>query len=97
MNPNDQDPILSVFRKKEPSDLQMQKWKRAVKREAGILKGSHASNGKKRVFEWIAASLVGFAMGGLLFSSLQRESPLTRIAEYQQDDATIEYVRIKMD
>jgi hypothetical protein len=70
----------------KPNELQMQKWQRAVRKEL------------KDKFNWstIAASLIGFALGALVFGS-NSNSHSKKQAENNFDNATVEYVTIKTD
>ncbi|WP_413289770.1 hypothetical protein [Bdellovibrio sp. HCB337] len=88
MKDNDLDILLAEYRNKSATDLQVQKWKRAVRAE---LKTRIAP--PKTVWVQLAAAcLVGFVMGALLFRTEQLQHSFEKIAQKNNDDATIEYV-----
>ena len=102
----DLDLLLSEYRKIQPDDLQMQKWKSAVRREAY---GSRSTQ-KPVWLQLAAASVVGFVVGGLVIKMTgaepsgqrfeavaQIESTKSEGAENDKSGATIEYSFTKND
>lgn len=74
---------------KEPTDFEIQSWKRTL-RSRGALPSRQ---------EWLrlaAASLIGFLIGGLIFSSKNSTSEF-QVAGIQANDATIERVYVNLD
>lgn len=112
-NPNadlNLDILLAEYRKPMPSDLQMQKWKNAIRTDPkSILANvgavydktskSAASPGigsQKQIWlQLIAATVVGFIVGALFFKNLPSDH--SRPEQNYADDATIEYVVTKIE
>lgn len=83
--------LLSEYRKQEPTDLQMQKWKRAVRSELSSKKES-----KKTLWmQLAAASVVGFLIGAMVFKSSKQDQMFQNVAQNETDNATVEYVFTK--
>lgn len=89
MKDKDLDILLAEYRNKQPSDVQMQKWKRAVRRELGV---TTASPKKQIWMQLVAASIVGFLVGALVFKTTKTEDPFQKLAQNDNDNATVEYV-----
>jgi hypothetical protein len=100
MKDKDLDILLSEYRNKIPSDFQIQKWKTAVRSELSRDTQQAIPNEIKRSRVWIqviAASLVGFLVGAMVFSPKGHEGTTTRFPQNESGDATIEYVYTKSD
>ncbi len=83
--------LLSKFRKKNPNDLQMQKWKRAV----ASSRPQRSVSPRHRWVELAVASIIGFVIGAAMFGWLKPRSSDLLVAENQQNDATYEFVLTK--
>lgn len=91
MKDKDLDLLLSEYRSQQTSDLQVQKWKRAVRRET-----NGRDRSKKRL--WIqlaAASIVGFLVGAIAFKTSDQSALFKDLAQNNGDNATVEYVFTK--
>lgn len=89
------DKFLSDSRKKEPSDFQMKKWKKAVAQANNRTIIPKAPTGRAYWGQMVAAVLVGVVIGGLLFGNLeQTKSP--EVPESSYEDATIEVIYTKL-
>ena len=86
----DWDILLREMRQKEPTQMQKQHWKKAIKNEI------HLSKVRSPLFSWqlVAASLVGFLLGASIFGWRSSEFPI-HVAQNDIDNATIEYVFTK--
>lgn len=90
MKDKDLDILLSEYRKNQPTQLQVQKWKKAVQKER--------QPKPKYEFQWtqiIAASVVGFLVGAMVFYSTKNKDAFQNFAQIENDNATIEYVFTK--
>lgn len=92
MNNNDLDLLLAEYRNVKPTDLQTAKWKRAVRAE---LKPKRA---RTPWMQLAAASVVGFLVGGLVFS-LGRMSATGGEENFRNvaSNETFEMVYVKTD
>lgn len=91
MNDKDLDLLLAEYRNTQPTSMQVQKWKRAVRQELNAVKPS-----KKQIWmRLVAASVVGFIVGAIVFGRNKTESAFQQLAKNEADDATIEYVYTK--
>ena len=88
MKDKDLDILLSEYRKEEPTDIQMQKWKQAVRREVK----SSVPERKNTWNQLLVASLVGFIVGALVFKTNKTEDEFQTFAKNDRESATIEYV-----
>lgn len=91
MKDKDLNLLLSEYRSQQTSDLQLQKWKRAVRRETNV-----RGRSKKRL--WIqlaAASIVGFIVGAIAFKTSDQSTLFQNLAQNNGDNATVEYVFTK--
>lgn len=86
MNDRELDLLLAEYRKKRPTDLQMRKWKNAVRAE---LRKPPRVN--KTWVQLIAACAAGFVAGAMFFKSDVEKT----VAEKSPGNATIEYVFVK--
>jgi hypothetical protein len=87
----DLDLLLSEIRSQTPNELQMQKWKNAVRNEL------RTNKKPKRVF-WMqlaAASVIGFLVGAVVFKNTKQEDSFQNLAQFDGDNATVEYVLTK--
>jgi len=91
MNDNELNQLLSEFRAKEPSDFQIHKWKRATHTENHSIKPIH----NRSWFQAIAASVIGFVVGGFVFSSKHSLNHSQELSKNVVGNATIEYVLTK--
>jgi len=96
MKKNDEDlyldQLLSSYREEPVSDLQIQKWKKAVR--------SQVPHRQRRSWQWaqlVAAGLVGFIVGSLFFHSRANQIPVADGIQNDTENATIEYVVTKSD
>ena len=88
MSDQDLNYLLSEYRNKKPTDLQIQKWKNAIDREHSLKDHSTRSVW----FQLVASSIVSFILGGIAFNFLQDKEVSSGIANNFGNDATIEYV-----
>lgn len=88
MNDQELKNLLSEYRDKKPSDLQIQKWKNAILQE----QKKKLSPSRSVWLQLVACSIVSFVLGGVAFSALQNKEESLEIANNFQNDATIEYV-----
>lgn len=93
MKDTDLDILLSEYRKEMPTDFQMKKWKRAVRSELNIKKVSM----KTFWLQLVAASVVGFLIGAIVFKSSHQDRLFQNFAQNDSDNATIEYVFTKIN
>lgn len=92
MKDNDLDLLLSEYRSQKPSELQVQKWKSAVRREIASQKNSN----KNLWMQLVAATLVGFIVGALAFKTSKQEDIIFQnFAQNDENNATLEYVFTK--
>lgn len=91
MKDQDLDILLAEYRNQKPTDLQMQKWKQTVRQELRQRKAPR----KQLWMQLVAASVVGFLIGALVFKSSKSEDPFQHLAKNDSDNATIEYVFTK--
>ncbi len=86
--------LLGDLRAEEPSELTMKRWQTAVRREAQVQRIGRRFS----VLQLVAATFVGFIVGGAVFSSLMT-STLTppSTPQINSDNATIEQVFLKLD
>ena len=92
MNDNQLDQLLAEFRNKKPNDMQVHRWKKAVREEL-------QSNVKKPQSIWLqllVASLTGFIIGGVVFSYNPFDAS-TNLAQLENENATFEYVYTKIN
>jgi hypothetical protein len=85
------DSLLKMFRKKNPSELQVQRWKRVVAGNRSL----RSSSPRRRWLELAVASFIGFVIGAAVFGWLKSSSPELLLVENQQNDATFEFVLTK--
>lgn len=91
MKDQDLDILLGEYQNQKPTDLQMQKWKQIVRQELHLKKSP-----KKQLWvQLVAASIVGFIVGALVFKTSKSEDPFQHLAKNDGDNATIEYVFTK--
>lgn len=91
MNDKDLDILLAEYRIQNPTDLQLQKWKKAIRQD---LRQKNTS--KKQLWMQLAvASIFGFLIGALVFKTSKNEDPFQNFALNDSDNATIEYVFTK--
>ena len=91
MNDFKKDP-LDLLRKKQPSDLQLHRWKVAVKMQfpaSGSFSVSH-------LLQLTAAASIGLVLGALIFGQGLKSQP-QEIIQNAYDDATMEVVYTKLD
>jgi hypothetical protein len=88
MKDKDLNILLSDYRKQEPTDLQVQKWKRAVRSEMS----SKVESKKKLWMQLAAASVVGFLIGAVVFNSSKQDQFFQNVAKIDTENATVEYV-----
>lgn len=91
MKDKDFDILLSEYRKQEPTDLQLQKWKRAIRSELSSKKETK----KKLWMQLITASVIGFLIGAVVFKSAKQDQVFQKVAQIDSENATIEYVFTK--
>ncbi|MBY0385085.1 hypothetical protein K2X05_07990 [bacterium] len=87
MNDQDLKNLLSEYRDKNPSDLQLQRWKNAIAKEQ-----LEKPQARSIWFQLVACSIVSFVLGAIAFNMLQTKEESLQIANNFDDDATIEYV-----
>ncbi len=87
MSDQDLEIFLSEYRNQNPTELQLQKWKRTVRNE---LKPAKASR-PRLWLHWVAASIIGFVVGSFIFKSSYQTQDLENLS----DSATVEYVFTK--
>ena len=93
MKDNHLNTLLAELRKQNPTDFQVNKWKRMVQREIHQQKDT-------KMHLWLrlaAASIIGFLLGALVFSRPHVENPLEQLTQNSGEDATIEYVFTKTE
>lgn len=91
MKDKDLDLLLSELRSQAPTELQTHKWKNAVR-------GELRTNRKSKKILWLqlaAASVVGFLVGAVVFKSSKQEDSFQNLAQFDGDNATVEYVLTK--
>jgi hypothetical protein len=84
---------LDLLRKKQPSDLQMHRWKVAVKSQFPV-SSNWLSLG--HLFQLMTAMGVGVVVGALIFGNKIQDQPLENL-QNAYDDATLEVVYTKLD
>ncbi len=94
MKDKDLDLLLSEIRSQTPTDLQTQKWKNAVRNE---LRSTSRKSNKILWLQLLAASVVGFCIGAAVFKNTKHEDSFQNLAQFDMDNATIEYVLTKTD
>lgn len=92
MNDFKKDP-LDLLRKKQPSDLQMHRWKVAVKMQFPPSGGWPSLS---HLLQLTAAAGVGLVLGALIFGQGVQQQP-QEIIQNAYDDATMEVVYTKLD
>lgn len=85
--------LIKELKKKNPTELQMQRWKKSVEQ-------AHKQSvlSKKDRFYWgqmVAAVLVGILVGGLLFGDFTKSESKEK-SESGVQDATIEVIHTKL-
>ena len=95
MRDEELDELLKSLHDEKPADLQMRKWKNAVRAETS--RGSaHSSMWKTQWMQLAAACLVGFLIGALVFGGFWVRDELgERFAQYDFENATVDHVMIK--
>lgn len=91
MKDQDLDLLLAEYRSQRPSEIQIQKWKQTVRQERIVM----AAPKKSVRLQLVAATVVGFIVGALVFKTNKTEDLFQKAAELDGGDATIEYVYIK--
>ena len=94
MKDQDLDLWLSELRDHRPSDLQMQKWKRAVRLENQRVRGDRVSRPRQAVRLAVACA-VGILIGATLFRTSPNPAAMSEIAQNDFDNATTEFVTVK--
>jgi hypothetical protein len=100
MKQNDLDILLAEFRQKNPGELRVQKWKKAVRAQvlstARETANQAAPAAKNRFWlQLIAAMVVGFIVGGVYFRDRNTESEL--LTKYNSNDATYDFTYTKSE
>ena len=88
--------FVDEIRKKEPSEFQMKKWKKAVSRANSQTIVGQAPLPKSYYWtQMAAAAFAGIIIGGVLFGDLNLGQNITN-KEIAYEDATIEVVYTKL-
>ncbi len=100
MKDHDLDILLAEYRTKKPTDFQMRKWKNAIRQEqkpgAKHEQTSKGQSNNQRIWlQLVAATILGFIVGALVFKTTPKENSFQQMAETESDNATIEYVLTK--
>ena len=90
------DELIDDIRKKEPSEFQMKKWKKAVSEANSQTVAVERPLPKKYYWaQMVAAVFIGIVIGGLLFNDFNL-SVSEKNTEIAYEDATIEVVYTKL-
>ena len=89
------DKLIEKLRKEEPSQFQMQKWKRAVAQADQVLKPKVQKESSYYWMQMVAAVFVGVLIGGVLFGQPELMDS-EKNQEIAYEDATIEVVYTKL-
>lgn len=73
------------------SELDVQRWKSAVKSRKSFLE----RQASKPWFQWIVAASIGFIIGAATFSQIPGSKPLRSAEHFSNEDATFEQIYIK--
>jgi hypothetical protein len=82
--------LLSEMRKQQTTDLQIHKWKRAIRKELKPAKESYFSF--KTISQIAVASIIGFLIGAAIFKNNSIQEQFDSVAKNDSENATIEYV-----
>lgn len=88
--------LLKPLKDLKPNDLQMQKWQKAVQAELPAQKSNSVFN-MKWALQLVAATLIGFIVGALIFKNHSGDESAPRVAQISLDDATFEYTHDNLD
>jgi len=93
MKDKDLEILLSEIRQQNPTSLQVRKWNKAVNQEIY----SQRNPSKINWGQLIAASIIGFIVGALIFKTSKIENSFQQWSQNDSDNATIEYVLTKIN
>ncbi|HEY8271626.1 MAG TPA: hypothetical protein VIG33_12115 [Pseudobdellovibrionaceae bacterium] len=92
----DLEDLLKPLKDIAPNDLQMQQWQNAVQNELTTNKAASHSN-IKWAFQLVAATLIGFIIGVLLFKNNSERESSSQMAQISLEDATFERSHDNLD
>lgn len=95
---DDLDDLLRPLKNLKADDLQVQKWQLAVQREARKRTKVVTTTRTRWAFQLIAAMLIGFVIGALVFKELQsNRDRFVLTAQFSDESATFEHSHVNLD